>query len=174
MMITGHRQVVPAGWSGNPWPENNAPIQKYHTAVYNNIYSHVEAYANTSDGVFITGMAIGADQLFAQAVIRLMDQGMLCRLIAAVPFKGQEAIWPQRSKEIYFEVLARCEVNYISSPGYTAAKMQKRNEWMVNRATSVLAVWDGKQTGGTYNAVQAAKKAGKEITVISPVSVTLQ
>ena len=167
-MVTGHRKLVPAGWTGNPWPADNPPIQRHHIALYHKIYTHVEAYASTGDAIFITGMAIGADQLFANAVIRLLDSGVMCRLIAAVPFEGQDKIWPPRGKEIYRSILKRCEVTYVSTPGYAAWKMQKRNKWMVDRATNVLAIWDGKQVGGTYNAIQEAKRCGKKITIVSP------
>ena len=45
--------------------------------------------------------------------------------------------------------------------------MQKRNEYMVDLADKVIAVWNG-STGGTYNCVKYAEKCGKEIIRIVP------
>lgn len=57
-------------------------------------------------------------------------------------------------------------VNEVTSyPG--AWVFQKRNEWMVDHADTILAVWDKKPYGGTYNAIKYAKKFGKDIFVIS-------
>lgn len=44
---------------------------------------------------------------------------------------------------------------------------QQRNQWMVDRADAVLAVWDG-SPGGTANCVNYARKVGKPITIIDP------
>ena len=174
MMVTGHRKLVPAGWAESPWPENNPQIQRHHTSIYLAMYEHVKAYAIKGNTTFITGMAIGADQLFAQAVIRLLDDGIPCRIIAAVPFKGQESIWPVHQKEIYHTILSRCEVNYVCEPGYAPYKMQRRNEWMVNMANEVLAVWDGLESGGTFNAMMYAIKKGKVINRLDPYTFTIK
>lgn len=45
--------------------------------------------------------------------------------------------------------------------------MQKRNEYMVNLADKVIAVWGG-SSGGTANCVRYAKSVGKEIIIIKP------
>jgi len=45
--------------------------------------------------------------------------------------------------------------------------MQKRNEYMVDNADIVIAVWDGTK-GGTCNCVRYAKKLGKDIVIINP------
>jgi len=121
---------------------------------------------------FISGMAIGADQLFATSIIWLKEIGINCRLLAAVPFKGQEGKWPQKSRDKFTEILAKCdEVVYVSDPGYAAWKMQKRNVWMVDQVGKdgiVLAVWDGSQSGGTFNCVTYAIEQGCRIIHFSP------
>jgi uncharacterized phage-like protein YoqJ len=61
-------------------------------------------------------------------------------------------------------------MNYcIVNPGeYAAWKMQKRNEWMVDRCTALIAVYNSDQTGGTRNCVEYAKKVGRRIVTINP------
>lgn len=100
----------------------------------------------------ITGMALGWDQALAIACGHLSIP-----YTAAVLFKGQEGRWSSGQQELYRLLLdAAAEVIYVSDPGFTAAKMQKRNEWMVDHSDAVLALWNG-SAGGTANCVRYAQ-----------------
>ena len=111
----------------------------------------------------ITGMALGLDIWLAQIAYKLKIP-----FIAAVPFIGQELIWPDASQAIYKELLSKAfEVVVVSEGGYSPQKMQIRNEWMCNHSDKILAVWDG-SNGGTGNCVRYAKEIGKEIIRIDP------
>lgn len=106
----------------------------------------------------ISGMALGWDMAWAQALIH-------CRVpfIAAIPFVGQEAVWPYQSKNHYHSLLKKAETIYpVCPPGYAAWKMQKRNEWMVNQCDRLVALYDG-TSGGTANCVGYARKKQKDI-----------
>jgi len=124
---------------------------------------------------FISGMALGADQLFAMCAIAVRDAGYPSKITAAVPFKGQENAWPAASKIKFGQILEQCdETVYVSDPGYTAWKMQVRNQWMVDRADTVLAIWSGKMSGGTYNCIEYARGQGKRIDCINPQTLVLE
>jgi uncharacterized phage-like protein YoqJ len=100
----------------------------------------------------ITGMALGWDQALAT---QALEMGI--PYIAAVPFKGQENMWPESSKRQYHHLLHYAHsVITVCEGGYSAASMQRRNEWMVNNCHVVLALWDG-SAGGTANCVNYAK-----------------
>lgn len=106
----------------------------------------------------ISGMAQGWDQALAQAAFT-------CGVpfVAAVPFKGQESMWTEKSQKYYRGLLSLAEsVEYVCEDGYSPYKMQKRNEWMVNNSDKVLAMWDGTQ-GGTHNCVKYAYSQKKEV-----------
>jgi uncharacterized phage-like protein YoqJ len=45
----------------------------------------------------------------------------------------------------------------VISQGYSPAVYQLRNEWMVDRSSRVIAVYDGK-AGGTRNTINYARK----------------
>ena len=99
-------------------------------------------------------MALGADQYFANVCIKLKIP-----FIAAIPFIGQEAVWPAESKRIYKIILAKAESQHIvSEGGYSAAKLQLRNEWMVNNCDLLLGIYNGDKSGGTFNCIEYAKK----------------
>lgn len=106
----------------------------------------------------ISGMALGWDQALAWAAIRLHIP-----LVAAIPFEGQENMWPVQSKANFHTILKHAkDVVYVSEPGYAPWKMQVRNQWMVNSCDVVLALWDGSD-GGTANCVRYAEQAEKPI-----------
>lgn len=106
----------------------------------------------------ITGMALGWDQAIAQAALNLNIP-----FLAAVPFQGQESIWPEQSKKFYRELLSKAaSVEIISEGFYSSDKMQIRNKWMVDNSMKLLALWNG-SSGGTANCVAYAKSKHKPI-----------
>lgn len=112
---------------------------------------------------FISGMQRGVDIWAAEKVIRLKKEGKPVRLIACVPFKGMENIWDISWKKRFNYVIENADkIHYVSShSGRTAFFM--RNEWMVDRASRLIAVFTG-APGGTKKTLEYAKK--KEIEVI--------
>jgi uncharacterized phage-like protein YoqJ len=105
---------------------------------------------------FISGMALGVDTDAAELVL---EKGQ--KLIAAVPFVGQESKWIS-GIERYRHILSQAEVVIVSPGGYSAQKMQVRNEYMVDRSSLLIAVWDG-TSGGTANCVRYAQSKGVRI-----------
>jgi uncharacterized phage-like protein YoqJ len=54
---------------------------------------------------------------------------------------------------------------------YHPAKMQKRNEYMVDNSDFVIAVFDGEQKGGTFNCIKYAlnqTNRNLQIHIINP------
>ena len=101
----------------------------------------------------VSGMAQGWDHAVAVAAIM---EGI--PLTAAVPFKGQENMWPSEAQDRYRGVLAKATTVVVVSEGsYSAPKMMTRNRWMVDRGDKLVALWDGTE-GGTSNCVAYAKK----------------
>ncbi len=111
----------------------------------------------------ITGMAIGYDQCLAMAAYEL---GM--PFIAAVPCKGQDKLWtPEQRKGYHWLLNKAAEVHTLSKEPYRPQLMHARNEWMVDRANAVLALWDGTE-GGTYKCVRYAMNVGTLIDNVWP------
>lgn len=172
LMVTGHRKILPPGGANPPWPDANQLVAAHHQKMQDTVAMHLLGMMNQMDlDTCITGMALGADQIFAKAAISLKELGYSLGLIAALPFAGQESKWPSASKATYNQILSKCDQCVpVSEPGYAAWKMQKRNEWMVDRADYVLAVWDGNQGGGTYNCVSYAIQQRKSMLRLDPSS----
>lgn len=111
----------------------------------------------------ISGMAQGVDQWAATICINRN-----LPFIAAIPFVGQESMWPEAAQKRWRFLLGKAyETVVVCKGGYSPAKMQKRNEWMVDHADVLIAVWDG-TPGGTGNCVRYAEKKNKRIVRIKP------
>jgi len=141
--VTGHRPQKLGGYG--PMAMDKLELFAMHV---------LEEYTQ-HDVWFITGMALGWDQAIAVAC---MELGI--PFVAAIPFDGQDSKWPHASRERYRELVAASQESHIVCPGeYASAKMQTRNEWMVDHADRVLALWDG-TPGGTGNCVRYAVSCG--------------
>lgn len=103
----------------------------------------------------LTGMALGIDQLMADACIDTCTEFTAC-----IPFVGQEGRWPAASRDYYQRTLDHArKVIVVSDGGYDPVKMQRRNEWMVDHAAELWSWWDG-SPGGTANCVAYAERQG--------------
>lgn len=112
----------------------------------------------------ITGMALGFDTWIAELAIKLGIP-----FVAAVPFINQEVRWHQESQEHYRGLLKLADSISVVSPGeYAAWKMQTRNQFIVDQSDTMLACYNGDQSGGTYNCLQYARQQNKEIRIIDP------
>jgi uncharacterized phage-like protein YoqJ len=175
LMVTGHRKLVPAGNVGSPWPEQNPAVQDHHARIHQALFDVIKRFHEFGHKDFISGMALGADMLFASAVLYGKLHNMPIRLIAAVPFKGQESKWPEHSQIKYNKVIAQADIIKIVCGGaYSPRKMQERNMWMVDHSNATLAVWDGKQSGGTYNCLKYAIKQKNQVLVMDPLTLNIK
>jgi uncharacterized phage-like protein YoqJ len=111
----------------------------------------------------ISGCALGIDQLWMEAGLELGVD-----VIAAIPFKGYDAKWPSQSRTAYAKLLAQCiAMVHVCEPGYSASKLQERNEWMVDNCDLLVAYWNG-TPGGTANCLRYAAIQGKQTIIFDP------
>ena len=112
----------------------------------------------------ISGMALGWDQIFAEACIR---EGV--PFIAALPFAGQDAIWPKKARTIWQRLCDKAdEVVIVCKGPYAPAKMLRRNGWMVDHSDRLAALYDG-SPGGTHNCIAYARSKQRQIDNLWPI-----
>lgn len=119
--------------------------------------------------VFMSGMARGVDLWAAEAVLQIQNvkPSQKIELWAIVPYDRQPLAWSAKERARYQRILEQAaRVEYISHDYYNGC-LQKRNRYMVDHATHLLAVYDG-QSGGTVSTIRYARKKGLEITIIEP------
>ena len=112
---------------------------------------------------FITGMAEGADLDFANCVLDLKRLNKTIFLEAALPFPVSAAKRKTAYNEQRDQILEQCDQGYVVSKQYYRGCMHKRNRYMVDQSDLVLAIWNGREEGGTWDTICYAKAKGKSI-----------
>ena len=176
--FTGHR---PDKLGGYDWssPKNKSIMAKLRDTIVEEINSTDEKQFH-----FICGGALGIDQMAFDIVqdikcntLKLNPISILTEI--ALPFLKQEVKWQESSrlkwrkqlntadKVTRVDMLEEYKIKGYEEDIYYPAKMQKRNEYMVNNSDVIIAVWNGTK-GGTYNCVRYAKQKGREIIRLNP------
>jgi len=118
---------------------------------------------------FLCGMARGSDTYFCEAVLKLRAQRPEITLEAAIPCEEQAARWRESDRRRYFELVAQCDIETYVSRQYTRDCMTKRNRYMVDNSSVIVAVYDGK-FGGTMHTIEYAARCGLRVIEIDPSS----
>ncbi len=109
---------------------------------------------------FICGMARGCDLYFAEAVLSLRDRcGDVC-LECARPCETQADKWPKGEQARYRAILDRCDYETLVQRDYDRFCMMRRNRYMVDRSSRIIAVYNGLPKGGTFQTLQYAMRKG--------------
>ena len=135
---------------------------KRYCTLVRRLYTGIADMLEKGCTVFYTGMAMGFDLLAAEHVLTLRLARKDIKLIAVVPFIGQEKGWSEEWQNRYREVLAECDEVITLSDEYSKWVYSNRNRYMVDRSRYVLTYFDGKE-GGTKNTLSYAVKNGREI-----------
>jgi uncharacterized phage-like protein YoqJ len=110
------------------------------------------------------GMAAGVD-LMSATIAKRLD----IPYVAARPWAGHTP--RQQDQDRYAVVLnqAQSVVNVSPETNYLGPwQYHQRNEYMVDHADIVVAVWDGDPKGGTAACVRYAQKKGLDVVRLDP------
>lgn len=122
---------------------------------------------------FLSGMALGVDLWSAQIVLDLQKKYPAIRLHCILPCEGQELKWSASMQVRYNTILKQAsEVIYVSRE-YTSGCMLKRDRYLVDHSSILLAVYNGTRRSGTGATVWYAQKLRHEIHIIDPISRTI-
>lgn len=171
--FTGNR---PNKLGGYDW--NNPKNMRIMLKLLREIESIIEKNKNENFH-FICGGALGIDQMAFHICNNLKEKypGKIT-LELAIPFKSQPNAWFNEvdinryilhKKQVdiitYVDELEKYKFDRVPIGAYHPAKLQIRNNYMVDNADLVIAVWDT-SPGGTKNCVNYAKKNNKTIISI--------
>ena len=149
---TGHRP------QGFPWEKGKDEkldnsylhdMEKLLTQMIEDGYTH-----------FISGGALGVDQDFALTVLKLKKTFPHITLTIVKPCDNQDKKWKNTDKILYQTIQTNADEVICLHPHYTRGCMQERNRYMVEHSDTVLAWWNGENSGGTYYTQMYAQKKG--------------
>lgn len=117
-----------------------------------------------SDGftLFISGFAPGVDMIFARLVIELKGEHPDIHLEAALPYGG----WLNKRDEADQALLNKCVAIGVHSEKSNRDCFLIRNRFMALTCERVIAVYDGRETGGTVKTIRYAAVLERDIRKI--------
>ena len=130
----------------------------------------IELIAKIEDGckTFITGCAQGADIICGELVLCLKREKYPdVRLICAIPYRGQAERWSCEWRFRYEALLNAADEIVEVCPHYTKGCFHQRNRYMVDHSTDVIAVYNGKKSGGTAYTINYALNNEKRVVIFN-------
>lgn len=146
--VTGHRDL----------PQNE--INKIKTALAHEIDAAV------TDGFtcFMSGFADGVDQYFAELVLERKQTTPALELIAVIPYRKRLDSLNKKTRTR--ELLEACADVVVIQEKYLPSVYSHRNRYMVEHSDRVIAVYDGRETGGIAKTIRFTHRMKKELREI--------
>jgi len=160
--FTGHRP------SKFPWKYDELDPRCIALRVI--LTEQIEDLAERGVTGFLSGMAEGTDLWCAESVLALRGKNPVVKLHCILPCKEQADKWPASSQEQYRSILDRADSVVYVNRNYHKDCMLERNRFMVEYASVLLAVYNGVRRSGTGATINYARKLGREIIVIDPIT----
>ncbi len=173
--FTGHRPDK----LGTGYSITSERVVAYSDLLLNTLVPLIE---NENAKRFTSGGAIGIDQIAFWTVHRLKERYPFLINVLAIPFEKQYTVWRNQElvhwyhqmvsladEVVYVDTVAGYRHDHLPVGDYSATKMELRNQYMVDTSDKVIAVWNG-TSGGTGNCVKYAKKKGKPVIQLHPLS----
>lgn len=115
---------------------------------------------------FISGGALGFDQIAASLIIAKKEMGYNIRLTFALPCRNQDELWNIEQKKLYHDLLGEADEIIYVSEDYNSGCMKKRNYYMVDRSAHCICALQNSRSG-TGQTVRYARQKGMKIINIS-------
>lgn len=160
--FTGHRP------HRFPWKGNEADSRC--VALKTVMTDQILLLADSGVTSFFSGGAAGVDCWAALMVLTLREKKPALKLHCILPYEGQADGWSDSEREIYQAILKQANsVKYVSQDYYDGC-MIDRNHRLVESAGMLLAVYNGARRSGTGATVNYARKLGRKIIIIDPLT----
>ena len=165
--VTGHRELT---------QQQSAAIEPLlKRAIENIIFYHENAFGNTSEYIFTSSIAEGADTIFAKIAVKYFE----CKLRIILPFEKEEYIkdfTTQKLKDEFGFLLQHEKVSEINC--LQQLSLNERNKLyfeagkkVVDENDYMIAVWNEQKaagSGGTADIAEYCMALKKNILVINP------
>ena len=112
---------------------------------------------------FYCGMAIGFDLLAAKATLSLKTELSQMKIIAVLPCREQNEKWNEKNKMEYETILKKVDDVVVVSDHYHQRCFLQRNDYMVQRSSRLITLYDGKFKGGTFYTHNKALTNGLDV-----------
>lgn len=137
--VTGHRDI---------------PVEKV-PYVQDKLYQELLQAIQDGYTHFVSGFASGVDLMFAGIVAELKQEYPIT-LEAAIPYPGRM----NTPDKVFQCLLKECDIVKVHTEQYSKSCYMVRNRYMVDCSVLVIAVHDGRKSGGTAATIRYANRMG--------------
>lgn len=125
-----------------------------------------EVDAAVADGFtrFMSGFGEGVDQYFAEIVLEKKKTNPELEIVAVIPY--QKRLDSLMEKGRTYEMLEACAEVIVVQEEYHPSVYSRRSRYMAERSDRVIAVYDGREKGGTVRTIRFAHQMKKELREI--------
>lgn len=146
--VTGHRDI----------PENQIE------SIKRSLQCEIDKAIADGYTAFLSGFAEGVDLLFAEIVVEKCKENPLLHLEAVIPYRNRyKRLLKNEKKRAFLESCAKIEV---ISEELTSNVYMKRNRYIVDHSDRIIAVYDGREKGGTVSTIRMVHAQRKELREI--------
>lgn len=146
--VTGHRDL----------PQNQINYVKA------SLLREIEKAVADGFTCFMSGFAEGVDQYFVEMVMEKQKDDPSLELIAVIPYRKR--LDSLKTKGRTYEMLEACRDVVVIQEEYQPSVYSHRNRYMVEHSDRVIAVYDGREKGGTVRTIRFAHQMKKELREI--------
>jgi uncharacterized phage-like protein YoqJ len=116
---------------------------------------------------YLCGMAWGFDLSAGEAVVqhKLLHEDV--ELVAVEPFAEFRSLFRGEDAERYYALIAAADCRVVVGENNVGAYM-RRNDYLVDHSSLVVAWWDGRRDGGTAYTALRARRKGREVINLYP------
>lgn len=113
---------------------------------------------------FMSGFGEGVDQYFAEIVLDEKKDNPALELVAVIPYRKRLDSLNKRNRT--YKLLEACSEVVLVQEEYHPSVYLRRIRYMAERSGRVIAVYDGREKGGTVRAIRFAHVLKKELREI--------
>jgi len=134
------------------------PESKIHSIVAN-LNREIDILIEKGVTDFLSGGALGFDQIAASLIVTKKEMGKKIRLIFALPCKNHDEYWNKKQKELFKNLLEKADKIIYVSQEYDTLCMMRRNKYMVEHSAYCNCALLNNHSG-TGQTIRFAKNKG--------------
>ena len=113
---------------------------------------------------FISGFGEGVEQYFAEIVLEKQKENPALELVAVIPYR--KCLDSLNEKGRTYKMLEACSEVVVVQEEYHPSVYSRRSRYMAERSDRVIAMYDGREKGGTVRMLRFVHQLKKELREI--------
>ncbi len=127
--------------------------------ILDNLNTQIDKLIANGVTTFLSGGALGFDQICAREILNRKEKGIKLNLIFVLPCMDQDKLWTEPQKQNYANLLEKADAFIYTSNTYSKNSMTIRNKRLVELSDTCLCALKNKRSG-TAQTVNFAKEKG--------------